>query len=631
MIFRMLGSFEVIRGDEVITPSAPKLRQVLALLAIQANRVVPTRQLIDELWEEQPPPSSATTLQTYIYQLRKVLNVGDARPGIRPGPISLQTRLGGYLLGVPEESIDIRTFELLAAAGRRQLEEGQVERAAGTLRQALGLWRGSALADVSVGPVLQADLVRLNESRYSIHELRIDADLALNRHHELISELTGYTAQHPTHEGLHARLMLALYRAGRRSEALRLFQRIRSVLADELGLEPGPELQHLQRQILSAEPGPQLGPEPTETIRVSARPDPPMQLPVNVSLVGRDNQLERLVAVLRERSANGPAVVAVSGPPGVGVSAFCARAAHQVRAEFPDGQFYGSLRGGSRAAELLANFLEAVGIPTSRIPDELETRSQMFRNWTIDRKVLVLLDDVSDADIGGLLLPGGRHSAAIIGAHRRLFGRQIQATVDLRQLTVDQSIELLIDAAGRHRLQRDAGVARALAEICAGFPVPLRAVAGLLALRPHWSLHRLIQRLTPDRWLAELATGRFDIRLSVAARDQAMPRHLRLAFRCLAANTCGTTTVAEAARILDIDHGHAEAVLEQLVEFRLAEVAVPEGNPTEAEFSYWFQQPILAAGRALAPLQPAEGGTAPQTSNSTRRIPARPYPVARPA
>lgn len=248
MEFRLLGPFEVSRDGVVVTPSAPKLRRVLALLAVRANCLVHARHLVDELWEDRPPASSSTTLQTYIYQLRKLLQLGE-----QGRPAALYTRPSGYLLCLPGETVDRWRFDELAARGAEQLQQGHLEAAADTLHAALDLWRGAALSDVDQGPHLQTEVVHLEECRNSVLEMRIDADLALGRYQRLIPELTWLCACNATHEGMHRRLMLALYRAGRRSEALQAYQRVRDALAHELGLDPGLELQHIHRAVLRCE------------------------------------------------------------------------------------------------------------------------------------------------------------------------------------------------------------------------------------------------------------------------------------------------------------------------------------------------------------------------------------------
>ncbi|BCL16748.1 hypothetical protein GCM10017556_44870 [Micromonospora sagamiensis] len=268
MQINVLGPLSVHVGQMDMTPTAPKPRRVLALLAICANRVVRNEQIIEELWENSPPTSVTTTLQTYVYQLRKHLQraltpqSGGTGPGSAPTS-ELRTFAGGYMLSLAPEALDSLRFEQLVAQGRAALESGRTEAAARILRDALALWRGPALVDVTPGPILQVEVLRLEEMSKSALELRIEADLLLGRHHELLSELVGLSARQPTHEGFQAKLMLALYRAGRRSEALGVYQGARKALVAELGVDPSGDLQRLHRAILEGDPSlSEAGPPP---------------------------------------------------------------------------------------------------------------------------------------------------------------------------------------------------------------------------------------------------------------------------------------------------------------------------------------------------------------------------------
>lgn len=258
MRINLLGPLSVTIDGRNVTPTAPKPRRVLTLLAICANRVVQNETIIEELWEDRPPTSVTTTLQTYVYQLRKCLHLTASQAaggGGRGRPRdALRTFAGGYMLSLEPDEIDSLRFEQLAQRGRLELESGDIARASRTLSEALELWRGPALVDVNAGPILQVEILRLEELRKSALELRIDADLRLGRHHALLGELIGLAAQQPTHEVFQAKLMLALYRAGRRSDALHAYQQARQALVTELGVDPCGELQWLHRAILAGDP-----------------------------------------------------------------------------------------------------------------------------------------------------------------------------------------------------------------------------------------------------------------------------------------------------------------------------------------------------------------------------------------
>ncbi|MFE3265647.1 MULTISPECIES: AfsR/SARP family transcriptional regulator [unclassified Streptomyces] len=257
----VLGALAVRENGVSITPTAPKPRQVLALLALRADQVVPVAALVEELWGNSPPRSARTTLQTYVLQLRELL--AQALEGGRSGAKDvLMTLPGGYLLVSGGGRSDVREFERLAGEGYRAMDQGAFTEAARTLAGALELWTGPAFADVTAGAQLAMEIRRLEESRLCALDQRIEADLRLGRHRELLPELTVLTSRYRTHENLHAQFMLALHRSGRRSESLSVYHQLRATLVNDLGLEPSPRLRRLQHSIQTAASEPAAVPAP---------------------------------------------------------------------------------------------------------------------------------------------------------------------------------------------------------------------------------------------------------------------------------------------------------------------------------------------------------------------------------
>ena len=250
----VLGPLGVRVGGVAVMPTAPKPRKVLALLALHVDRVVPVGLLVEELWGERPPRSARTTVQTYILQLRELIGAAleqDAQgvEGVSAKDV-LVTAPGGYVLRGGGGLSDVVEFERLAGMGYRAMDGEDFAGAARLLREALALWSGSALADVRVGSQLEMEVRRLEETRLCALYQRIEADLRLGRHRELLGELTVLVSRYRTHENLHGQFMLALFRSGRRGEALSVYQRLRQALVNDLGLEPSPELRRLQQAIL---------------------------------------------------------------------------------------------------------------------------------------------------------------------------------------------------------------------------------------------------------------------------------------------------------------------------------------------------------------------------------------------
>jgi DNA-binding SARP family transcriptional activator len=261
----VLGALDVRENGVSVAPTAPKPRQVLALLALHADRVVPVASLIEELWSGRPPRSARTTLQTYVLQLREHIAVALAEEptavvgagegaGRRTAKDVLSTLPGGYLLSSGGGTSDVRDFERLAGVGYRAMDAGDFAGASRTLGSALALWSGTAFADVQTGVQLAMEAKRLEESRLCALDQRIEADLKLGRHRELLAELTVLTSRYRTHETLHAQFMLALHRSGRRGEALAVYQQLRTTLGRDMGLEPSSRLRRLQHSILMAAP-----------------------------------------------------------------------------------------------------------------------------------------------------------------------------------------------------------------------------------------------------------------------------------------------------------------------------------------------------------------------------------------
>lgn len=254
MEIQVLGPLSAEVNGASIVPTAGKPRQILALLALYPGRVMPVPTLMEEIWGTKLPESALTTLQTYILQLRRRLGtaLGPGAPGTAKDVLA--TRHGGYLLQIPQESVDVHAYEALVAGGQSAFEEGDDERAAHLLRTALDLWQGPALVDVKVGPILEIEVLRLAESRLVTTERRIDVDLRLGRHSELLAELTELMARNPQHEGLHSQAMVALYRSGRQATALDVYRRLRARLIGELGVEPSQQLQRLHQAMLRVDP-----------------------------------------------------------------------------------------------------------------------------------------------------------------------------------------------------------------------------------------------------------------------------------------------------------------------------------------------------------------------------------------
>ncbi|MFC0435590.1 AfsR/SARP family transcriptional regulator [Kutzneria buriramensis] len=245
----VLGTLELHTEEGVYVPRGPKVRKVLALLALRANQLVDVDTIADELWDSRHPRTAVTTIRTHVYHLRKMLEQETSVPMLSE---LLLTQHAGYMLRLETGQLDAELFRTAVDRGRAQLARGRYEEAAEVLRGAVALWRGPTLANVPLGPVLTSYVDHLRELRIRALEMRVEAEMRLGHHRELVPELRKLVAANPFNEWLHARLIDALRLSGRRREALEAFRALRTLLDEELGLEPSAELQQLQYDILTA-------------------------------------------------------------------------------------------------------------------------------------------------------------------------------------------------------------------------------------------------------------------------------------------------------------------------------------------------------------------------------------------
>ncbi|WP_433336490.1 BTAD domain-containing putative transcriptional regulator [Spirillospora sp. CA-294931] len=629
MRFTVLGPLEVQGDAGDVTPSAPKVREVLALLLLHHGHIVQSRTLIDELWGEAPPPSALATLQTYIYKLRKVLAAGAPAE-------TLRTKAYGYVLTVSPEDLDYCRFERLLSEGKAAYENQELERAASVLGQALSLWRGTALADVDTGPVLLAEVTRLEECRLRALEMRIDADLKLGRHQELISELRMLTSTHPLHEVFHAKLMLALQGAGRRSEALDVYQRLRSMLVEDLGLEPSASLVRLHQSLLSSDwaheplpsnavvlseerarraavlplpngnaklPAPSAETRPVVALgagQAPARPAAsgdvppvpapapapersapgrlaPAQLPPDIEdFTGREEVIDWLSDYLlsgdERKSVRAAAIVGMAG---VGKTALAVHLAHRVRQSFPDGQLFAELGGLSdepgRSADVLQQFLRAAGFAPDDIADSIDERAKQFRTWAAGRRLLVVLDDAVSSMQVTRLIPGSAEAAVIITS--RSHGLPSSATVTLDVLDPEDGTTLLARMVGPWRVEMERSSAERIVEMCGMVPLALRAAGMRLAASPSWPLEKFADELAdPGNRLNALRIGDLDLRAVYDASFRRVGEREKSIFQLLALLPAEAFTASRAADLLGCDLASAEAVLGRLVENHLVKV-----------------------------------------------------------
>ena len=530
MRYRMLGNIAAHDGAHWQSIGAAKPRALLAALLIRAGDVLSVDQLLFELWGDRPPRSAPTQIHGYVLRIRRVLGEAHAQSLVTAGP--------GYRLVVGDGEIDTRVFTQRSTQGREALQNGDVEHAAELLGSALAMWRGPVLADVPASPLVNGIRRRLTELRHLTWESRVEADLALGRHAGLVEEIERHVDAHPLRERPWRQLMLALDRAGRRDEAIAVYRRVRSILVDHSGIEPGPELRRLYDDL--RRPRPHLVPEVPK-------------------LVGRAAELAALDALADEEE--GPVIAAVTGPAGIGKTALVRHWAGRDR--FPDGRLYADL-GGAEPGAVLATFLQALGVPADAIPADEDSRAALYRSRLAGGRVLVVLDNARDAAQVRPLLPGPSRAVVVVTSRDDLRGLAATHGAHLLRLPVLEpaaAVALLGTA--------DVDVAE-LAALCGHLPLALRIAARRLAAR------------APMAALAEaLRSGDLDgvthrdaeVRTAFDASYRALPDAARHVFRLLGLTPGREFTAHAVAALAARSVPATAAVLDRLAAAHMVEPA----------------------------------------------------------
>jgi DNA-binding SARP family transcriptional activator/Tfp pilus assembly protein PilF len=590
MWLAVLGPLSVRTADGEVVIAAAKQRAVLAALLVRANQVVSFGELVEVVWEDTPPPSARATLRNYVKSLRQQLGPAASR---------LVTRDPGYLMRLGEDELDTLRFEALCARGGTAVRDQNWNRAAANLETALSLWRGAPLADVPSEMLRRGAVPPLERLRLRAVEWRVDADLHLGRHADLLLELQALTSEHPLSEQFHAQRMLALYRCGRAAEALAAYQQARQVLAEQLGTDPGPELRRLHDRILRfdaelAEPRPTAALSattvPPATTALSATTAPPAtavprQLPgVPSHFVGRTAELEALGRML---AVPGRAISVIGGTAGVGKTALALHFAHQVSGRFPDGQLYANLRGFGptgppvTAAEVIGHFLTALGADPRRIPADLAARAALYRSMVAGRRLLVLLDNAHDAEQVRPLLPGSLGCLVLVTSRNQLTG--LIASEGAQPLALDllpeeDARELLDLRLGTERTHAEPAELAVLITLCARLPLALSIAAARAAIRPGLSIGALVAELRDSRdRLDGLETGEAasSVRAVFSWSQAGVSRTAQAMFRLLGVHSGPDISAPAAASLAGLPAAAAERALEELLSVRLIMEQVP--------------------------------------------------------
>jgi DNA-binding SARP family transcriptional activator/tetratricopeptide (TPR) repeat protein len=624
--FSLLGPLRMVYGERSTSIIRPRRRAVLAYLLLNANRPVSNDRLVEALWQGAPPITAREQIQSDISALRRAIReFGDAEP--------IVSTAAGYSMTISPGGLDLDDFVSGVDQARAAVATGDIHRAADLVQQALGLWRGPALAD-GVGGYVSAAQVRLEEQRISAEEYLAELELARGHHDGIVERLAELAAEHPLREVLRGHLMLALYRCGRRAEALAAGRDLRWLLVEQAGLDPGPSIADLERRMLNDDP----------LLRAPRAYRPPVQqLPADVrDFVGRDAELKHIadaltaaasrteLAILRDRPSGtdhrktaaqprelprdvphfvgrthalaqldsrlaehdsrsgGPAMIsAIVGSGGVGKTALAVHWAHRVGDHFPDGQLYVNLRGFDPTgpvmppAEAIRRFLSALAVPAERIPVDPDSQVSLFRTLLAAKCMLILLDNARDADQVRPLLPGAPGCVVVVTSRTMLTGlvaAEGAYPLSLDLLSQEESRELLSRRLG-DLVATDPGPVDEIIACCARLPLALAIVAARAITEPQLSLAAIAGRLRdcPDR-LDTLSTSDMpatDLRTVFSWSHQALGATAARLFTVLGLHPGPDISIGAAASLATLSVDAARSALSDLVRAHLIEEHAP--------------------------------------------------------
>ena len=560
MEFRMLGPVELWSDGQQCDLGSARARGVLAILLLTPGTLVPTEVLIDRIWDSDPPPKARETLTVYITRLRSALRraLGE--------DVRLTGRAHGYVLDIDPETIDLHRFRRLRRQADALAGNGDPEHAGQLLLKAAQLWRGQAFAGIS-GDWMARMRDSLDEERRAAILKRVECDLELARHADLVGELQQLRVQYPLDEALIAHQMTALYGTGRAGEALSLYREVRAQLIEEQGTEPGPALADLHQRILNQDPG--------LSVRAASRqgsqlPPPVDTLPPQAAeFVGREEELQELA----RQPGDTPQISVIEGMAGVGKTALAVQAAQAASPAYPDGIYYLNLHAHDpespsvNAPEALHRLLRMFTAPATQIPGDAAQRAALLRAQLSRKRAVVILDDAAQADQIRPLLPLTGQCLILVTTRRALAGLEGADALSLDVLPSDDAVALFQQVAGR---EHDEAQAATAVELCGRLPLAIQLAAGRLAQDYPPSIADLVAELSqsPSRLggtgvVRPEVMSAFD--LSYRSLD---PAHQRL-FRRLGMNPCPDVSLPAAAALSGGTLSETEAALGVLLDHHL--------------------------------------------------------------
>lgn len=613
--FNILGALECLTSDgEQLSIGGTVQERVLVVLLLSPDRVLPVSRLVEAVWDEEPPATAAHQVRKAVAELRRRL------PG---GRDLIVTEGPGYRVVIEPGQLDLTVFSDLLTEARAQAADDLPETAVDTLREALALWRGPVLVG-SGGSVVTAASAALEDRRLAALELFFELRLGLGEFSDLVADLRDLVAAHPFQETLCGQLMLALYRSGRQSEALAEYTRMRTLLVDELGVDPDGRLTALYEGILRNSPELAAPPRRKRTARpadtgttapaehapaghgpaehaparhapsaaaapgATAAPAAPAVAPPNhphrctlpydlPDFTGRQRELQQLLAEPEEPNGRrGCRVTAIDGMGGSGKTSLAIRVAHRLADQYPDAHLYLDLRGHTPGESPLApgavaeELLRMLDVPGDRIPDDEAGRIALWRTTVTQYRLVLLLDNTIDSAQVQPLLPSSANALVLITSRARLMDLDGAEWISLGGMPPEDSTALVSRMLGEERTVAEPQAVAELVELCAHLPLALRIAAAKLRNRPRWSVRYLVDRLGDEtRRLDELRSGTRGVTATLNLTYQGLSPAHQAAFQLLDSHPGAEFDPYCAAALLDTDPAKAEDVLEHLLDTHL--------------------------------------------------------------
>lgn len=582
--YAVLGPIRAWRGQTEVDLGPPQQRAVLAALLLAEGKQVSSEELIDAVWGARAPVSAAGALRTYIYRLRKVLDpAGEKVPSV------VQSISRGYRHHAGQDSVDFTVFKRMIARAEDAHNVGHLNEAAKLWREALGLWQGSALSGIRGGAV-DAQRHRLNEQRVSAEAMLVRTEIELGWHAQAASALVGLVKDHPLDERFRELLMLAMYRSGRQAEALTTYQEARALLAEELGVDPGPGLQAMHQRVL-------LGDGDLLVASAAARMEPtntptrycvsanPAQLPAkSPAFVGREAELKTASGMLTD---GGCTLSVVSGMAGVGKTAFAIYWARQVAHSFPDGHIYLQLRGFDHGVppiapeQALRTALEALGADSGELPQDTDALAALLRSWLAGKRVLLLLDNARDAAQVRPLLPGAPGCLVIVTSRNRMAGLVAvdgAQSIHLDVLSKSEALCFVRRRLGGAKMATEPGAVADIVAISGHLPLALATATARAATRPSVPLAAVIPEPRDNTSCLDIfrsGDSVADIRTAFSCSYQALTPDAAELFRLLSLQTGRGLALAAVASLGGYTIPQTRHLLDELVQVSLVEERTP--------------------------------------------------------